>query len=190
MDNLLSSSFVALGILFAVWNALTFAQYIRYRQVASEAVLSWELPRPWSYNLCLGIGFFMLVLTLISALVLHRPVHVILAQGLMALFYTVLFPLSFRIRRGFYSSGIWMERRFVPYRRIRWLGWKKGPQIVLALRASGVFRGQRYSFLRVPGDYYGQARRILADSIDAYSLSLETSVLGLEEEAAPTQERV
>ncbi len=188
MNDLLSLSFSALAVFFAAWNALLIIRYIQYRQVARDTVLSWLAPRPWYFNLCLGIGFFMVVLTGLSAFVLHRPWLVVLAQGLMALFYTVVFPASFRIRRGFYASGIWTERGFVGYRSIRWLGWKKAPQIVLALRAQGRLH-ERYAFLRVPGDYFGQARRILADSIDEHSLSLETSVLGLEQEAS-TQERV
>jgi hypothetical protein len=48
---------------------------------------------------------------------------------------------------------------------------------------------ERSAFLRVPGNYFGQARRILADSIDEYELALQTSVLGLEPDVS-TQERV
>ena len=188
MGDSLSLLFSALAVLFAVWNALLITRYVRYRQVARDTVISWQIPRPWYFNLCLGIGFFMVVLTGLSAFVLHRPMLIVFAEGLMAVFYTVVFPLSFRIRRGFYRSGIWTERDFVPYPRIRWLGWKEAPQIVLAMRAQGRFR-ERYAFLRVPGDYFGQARRILADSIDEHSLSVETSILGLETEAS-TQERV
>lgn len=188
MNELLSSSFTALAVLFAAWNALLIARYIQYRRVARDVVLSWLAPRPWYFNLCVGIGFFMVVLTFLSAFVLHRSWLVVVAQGLMALFYTVVFPASFRIRRGFYASGIWTERGFVHYRHIRWLGWKETPEVVLALRTQGRLN-ERYASLRVPGDYFGQSRRILADSIDKHSLSLETSILGLEPEAS-TQERV
>ena len=106
---MLSLSFVGLAILFAVWNALMLTRYLRYRQVARGAVLTWERRRPWYFSLCLGIGFFMLALTILST-AMQRPILVIVAEGLMAIFYTVVFPLSFRIRKGFYASGIWTER--------------------------------------------------------------------------------
>ena len=189
MDDALNLTFALLAALFGVWTVLTLVRYARYRKIAGSSILSWPPPRPWYYNLCVGIGFFMVFLTGLSAFVLHRPALVIFAQGLMALFYTVVFPLVFRIRRGFYETGISTERGFVPFESIIWLGWKEAPEIVLALRARGHFGGQRYSFVRVPGDYFGQARRILADSIKARSLSLETSVLGLNPEA-PTQDQV
>jgi hypothetical protein len=130
----------------------------------------------------------MVFLTVMSAVVLNRPILVIVAQALMAVFYTIVFPLAFKIRKGFYTGGIWAERGYVPYRSIRWLGWKESPQLTLALKADGRF-GQKYAFLRVPGDHYGQARRILADRIREDSLTFETSVLGLDPDA-PTQERV
>jgi hypothetical protein len=128
-------------------------------------------------------------MTFLSGFVLDRPPLHTVAQGLMAVFYTVVFPLSFRIRKGFYATGILAERGFLPYQKIRWLGWKKGQEIVLALRREDRFLRQTDDFLRVPGNYYGQARRILADRIKDQSLAPETSVLGLEGDA-PAQERV
>lgn len=189
MDRALLTTFAALAVVFSIWIAVVLVRYVQYRRVAGGSILSWAPPRPWYYSVCLGIGFFMVFLTGLSAFVLRRPALVVVSQALMAIFYTSVFPLVFRIRRGFYRTGIWAEGGFVPYRSIRWLGWKEAPEIVLAMRAEGRFRGQRYAFLRVPGDHYGQARRILADRIDGESLSLETSVLGLDREA-PTQERV
>ncbi|MFQ5790074.1 MAG: hypothetical protein ACE5JI_06295 [Acidobacteriota bacterium] len=189
MDYLLGLAFGALSVLFAVWIAITVTRYSHFLRLASSSLLTWRPPRPWFFNLCLGIGFFMVVMTIVSAFVLRRPPLHIVAQALMAVFYTAVFPLGFRIQRGFYATGIWSERGFIPYRRIRWLGWKERPDILLALRTDrGVF-GQGYSFLRVPGKYYGQARRILRDRIKDRSLSLETSVLGLDTKAS-TGERV
>ena len=188
MDRLLGFVFAGLTVLFTVWTVSTLARYVRYRRLASSALLSWPSPRPWFFNLCLGIGFFMVVMTGYSAFILDRPPLHTVAQGLMVIFYTVVFPLGYRIRRGFYASGIWAEGGFVPYDTIRWLGWRETPEIVLALRTKRRF-GQSYKFLRVPGKAYGAARRILADRIDDASLSPETSVLGLGT-ATSTQERV
>jgi len=189
MDDLLGLAFAGLAVFFSVWSLSILVQYRRFRSLSSSSILSWQTPRPWFFGLCLGIGFFMIVMTFLSGFILHRPALHTVAQGLMAIFYTVVFPMSFRIRKGFYASGIWAEHRFLPYQEIRWLGWRERPEIVLALRAEDRFLRQSYDFLRIPGDYYGQARRILADRIEDQTLAPQTSVLGLEPEG-PAQDQV
>jgi len=188
-EGLLGLAFAALTVVFTAWIVLLTVRYLRFRRVAAASILSWESPRPWFFGLCLGIGFFMVVMTFVSGFVLNRPPLHTVAQGLMAIFYTVVFPLSFRIRKGFYSTGIWAEHGFLPYGKIRWLGWKEGQEIILALRGEDRFLRQSYDYLRVPGDYYGQARRILADRIKDQSLAPRTSVLGLDGDTS-AQERV
>ncbi len=189
MDNALLVSFMGLTVLFAIWNVATLSQYLAYRRIASTAELTWNPRKPWFFNMCLGIGFFMVTMTAVSVFVLSRPMLTVVAQALMALYYTVLFPMSFRIQRGFYESGIWTERGFVRYRDIVWLGWKEKPDLTLALRTETRMR-QGYAFLKVEGEYYGQARRILADRIEDRSLSVQQGVLGLQEAEQPAQERV
>jgi hypothetical protein len=188
MEQALRVTFAGLAVVFSIWIVVTLLRWSQYRKISGSVVLSWAPRRPWYYSFCLGIGFFMVFLTGLSAFVLHRPPLVVVAQALMAVFYTAVFPLIFKMRIGFYNDGIWSERGFVPYRSIRWLGWKSTPDITLALRAEGRL-GQKYAFLKVPGDFYGRARRILAESIEKHNLSLETSVLGLDSDA-PIQERV
>jgi hypothetical protein len=183
--DLLGLSFIALAALFAVWNSVYLLRYLTYRRVASSAELTWLPTKPWFYSLCVGIGFFMVSLTFISLLLLDRPAHITVSQALMALYYTVLFPLSFQIRRGLYLSGIWTESGFVPYARIRALHWLEKPDVVLV-----VSRGAGYARLVVPGELYGQARRILANHIEDRSLTMEKGVLGLSETETPAQERV
>ena len=188
-DGPLGLAFAALTVIFTAWILLLTVKYLRFRSVASDSILSWESPRPWYFGLCLGIGFFMVAMTLLNGFVLDRPPLHTVAQGLMAVFYTVVFPLSFRIKKGFYATGIWAERGFLRYQEIRWLGWKEGQEVTLALKAEDRFLRQSYDFLRVPGNYYGQARRILADRIKDQSLAPKTSVLGLEGDTS-AQERV
>jgi hypothetical protein len=190
MDNVLALSFFALTALFTVWNAVYLSRYLRYRRVRASGRLTWFPPRPWFYNMCLGIGFFMLALTVVSVFLLHRPMITIVAQALMALFYTVLFPLSFRTRRGFYTGGIWAEQGFVPYQRVRSLNWIERPSVVLVLKTEGGFLGSGYARLVVPGELFGQARRILAEHIENHSLSMEQSILGLNDSESPAQEQV
>jgi hypothetical protein len=185
MDDLLGLSFIALAALFSVWNALYLYRYLVYRRLAPSAELTWPQPKPWFYNLCLGIGFFMVSLTLISLFLLDRSATTIASQALMALYYTVLFPLSFTMRRGLYASGIWTEGGFVPYTRIRGLDWIEKPELVLVVSAE-----TGYARLVVPGELYGQARRVLAGHIEDHSLASKKSILGLSETESPAQEQV
>ena len=187
MDQVLGLAFAALAVLFAVWNTVTLASYFTYRRLVSSSELTWKPAKPWFYNMCLGIGFFMMSMTAVSIFLLERPWLTNLSQLLMAMYYTVVFPLSFRIQRGFYGTGIWSERGFVPYRRIRWLGWKEKPDVVLALRTEASLVRPAYAFLKVPGEFYGQARRILATHVDDSSLSIEQGVLGLNDPDVPAQ---
>lgn len=181
--------FTGLALIFGVWIVATLGRYIQFRRIAPGTLLSWDSGRPWFFGLCLGIGFFMIVLTVVSAFLLRRPAIHVLAQGLMAVFYTLVFPLTFRIRKGFYQTGIWCDRGFVPYQDIRWLGWRDKPDITLALRMEGGLFRPTDAVLRVPGACYGEARRILADRMKDKALRAEQSVLGLEsvEESQPEQ---
>ena len=187
---MLGLSFALLAVVFAIWNGATVYQYVRFARLRAGAQLTWLPPRPWFYNLCIGIGFFMLSMTAISAFLLHRSFLSNFSQALMALFYTVVFPLSFRIRRGFYEKGVWSERRFVPFSDVRWVGWKDENDVVLVLRTEPRLFSQAYAYLKVPGDYYGEARRILAERIKDKQLSIETGMLGLADGDVSAQERV
>jgi hypothetical protein len=190
MDDLLGLSFVALTLLFAIWNTASLYQYLAYRRVAPTAELTWPPAKPWFYNLCLGMGFFMVSLTAIMIFFLDRPALTVVAQGLMALYYTVLFPLSFQIRRGLYGSGLWTESGFVPYSRVRTLNWRDEPQIVLVVTMEGGLGRTGYARLVVPGELYGQARKILAGHIEDRSLTVGKSILGLSDSESPAQEQV
>lgn len=190
MFNVLDVAFAGLAILFAIWNTVTLFRYAAFRRLASTAELTWSPPRPWFYNICLGIGFFMVSLTVLGLFVLHRPMLATLAQALMALYYTVVFPLSFRIQRGFYEKGIWLERAFVPYDHVRRISWREKPEIVLVVMKETDLTGQSYARLQVPGERFGEARRILASHIEDRTLSVEQSMLGLSDVDIPAQEQV
>lgn len=190
MINVLDVAFIGLTVLFVLWNTLTLARYASYRRLAPTAELTWHPARPWFYNMCVGIGFFMVSLTALSVFVLHRPLLATVAQALMALYYTIIFPLSFRIQRGFYKDGIWFERAFVPYSNVRRVSWREKPDIILVAMKETDLTGQSYARLQVPGDRYGEARRILASHIEDRSLTVEQSILGLADADTPAQEQV
>jgi hypothetical protein len=62
--------------------------------------------------------------------------------------------------------------------------------VVLLVRTERGLTGAGYARLVVPGDLYGQARRILAGHIEDRSLSVGKSILGLSESESPAQEQV
>ena len=190
MSSVLDLTFIGLAGLFTVWNVFFLTRYARYRRLMPTAELTWRPPRPWFYNMCIGIGFFMVSMTALSLFVLDRPILSSVAQGLMAIYYTIAFPLAFQIQRGFYKSGIWFDRSFVPYTKVRRLGWREQPDIVLIVTKETGLMEQDYARLQVPRERYGEARRILASHIDDQSLSVETGILGLDEGDLPAQERI
>jgi hypothetical protein len=102
----------------------------------------------------------------------------------------VAFPLSFQIQRGFYEKGIWFERAFVPYENVRRVSWREQPNLMLVALKESELAGQSYARLTVPGDRYGEARRILASHIEDQTLTIEPSVLGLSDVETPAQEQV
>ena len=189
MFTILDVAFVGLAALFTIWNAAALVRLVLYRRVASTAELTWRVEKPWFFNMCLGIGFFMVSMTALSVFVLERPALATVAQALMAIYYAVLFPLSFRIRRGFYKSGIWFERAFVPYGKLRRVSWREKPQLVL-VATKHTLLGEGGARLPVPGDRYGEARRILASHIEDQSLNIEQGILGLADADTPAQEQV
>jgi hypothetical protein len=187
MDDLLGLSFIALAALFAIWNSICLFQYLTYRRLAPSAELTWLPAKPWFYNMCLGIGFFMVSLTAISIFLLDRPFLTVVAQAL-ALYYTVLFPRSAPIRRGLYRRH-WAESGLRPTPDPA-LNWIEKPEVVLVVRSEGGLVGAGYARLIVPGELYGQARRILAGHIEDHSLTVKKSILGLSESESPAQEQV
>ncbi|HJS74195.1 MAG TPA: hypothetical protein VJ921_07915, partial [Vicinamibacteria bacterium] len=74
--------------------------------------------------------------------------------------------------------------------RVRALNWIEKPQLVLVVRTESGLASAGYARLLVPGELYGQARRILAGHIEDRSLSVGKSILGLSESDSPAQEQV
>ena len=60
---------------------------------------------------------------------------------MMVVYYGYLFPLSMRIRQGFYENGVWAGPAFVPYADIGSLTWREEPQITLAAGAADAHPG-------------------------------------------------
>jgi hypothetical protein len=98
---------------------------------------------------------------------------------MMFLYYGYLTPLSRRIRRGFYSDGIWTDTAFVPYNEIGGISWRESEHEVTLIVISRLRNLARR--LMVPGDKYGEARRLLRDKIGEHAIHFMGTGLDLGE---------
>jgi hypothetical protein len=103
--------------------------------------------------------------------------HHVYSQGIMALYFTLMTPLTARIPLGFYADGVWADRGFLPYTSIGRMAFREVPEIVLVLLSRG--RHPRPFRLPVPAGEYGAARRLLADKTREHVLVVEQGLLGL-----------
>lgn len=161
---------------FLVANIVVGWRLVRAWRLRDRAVLTWAAPRPPFYGLMLGIGLVFGVLLLVNVLWLRRPVSHWFWELMMVVYYGYLFPLSTRIRQGFYEHGVWAGPAFLPYDQIGALTWREEPQITLLLvpRMRSIARK-----LVVPQQFYAQARRLLRDRIQEHDISLSRPGLDL-----------
>ena len=66
--------------------------------------------------------------------------------------------MSLRIGRGFYEDGIWADSVFIPYNEVGGISWREGEHEVTLVVISRLRNLARR--LKVPGDKYGEARRL------------------------------
>lgn len=161
---------------FVVANAVLAWRLVRAWRLRHQAVLTWPTPRPPFYGLTLGIGLAFGALLLIDVVWLRRPVSHWFWELMMVVYYGYLFPLSMRIRQGFYENGVWAGPAFVPYADIGSLTWREEPQITLLLVPRMRTLARR---LVVPQQFYAQARRLLRDRIQAHQIHLSRPGLDL-----------
>jgi hypothetical protein len=143
--------------------------------VRPTAVLTWPVKRPANFGMLVGLGVVAAAVTLLNSL-MHRPLHHVFSQAVMALYFVLMVPLSARIHLGLYRDGVWADDGFLPYARIGRLAFRETPEIVLLLLprgASGLFR------LPVPRDEYAAVRKVLEEKIRARVLNVEAGLLGL-----------
>ena len=87
---------------------------------------------------------------------------------MMFLYYGYLLPLSTRIRRGLYASGIWTDSGFMRYTDIGGLTWKGDDTLVAASRQKTLARR-----LRVPGVHLGEVRHYLREKIGDHAIEFD-----------------
>jgi hypothetical protein len=94
----------------------------------------------------------------------------------MFVYYGYTFPLHTRIARGFYRDGVWSDTGFLKWGQISAVSWKeeKGVTLVLISHLRTIARR-----LEVPGNLYGEARRVLRERIKAHDIHIGGAGLDL-----------
>jgi hypothetical protein len=165
---------VVLGVGFLVANLKVTADLIKYRRRRQTALLTWQGQRPAYYRLNILLAV-TLGLLLAAKLVRKEPDRAF-GEAMMFVYYGCLFPLSTRIARGFYGDGVWSDSGFMRWAQISAISWKEEGRITLILISHFRNIARR---LEVPGNLYGQARRVLQDKVREHTLRMGGSGLDL-----------
>jgi hypothetical protein len=159
---------------FLIANARLILEYALFVRRRRGTLLSWSGAKPPYYGMSLAIGVMLGFLVFYKLVVIHRQAY---GETMMFVYYGYLTPLSRRIKRGFYDDGIWTDTVFIPYNEIGGLSWRESDHdatLVVISRLRTLAR-----LLRVPGDKYGAARRILRDKIGEHAIHFTGTGLDL-----------
>lgn len=174
-QRLIDVGLLGLGVYFAVQLLRGLGGYLRYRAVASTAVVTWPAPSPAQYPLLVALGAAGAVLAALNA-AMRRPLHHVVALLLMAVYFLGLVPIARRIRLGLYRDGVWAHRGFLAWSRVGRIAFVEEPQIVLLLthrRTGAPFK------LPVPATEYGTVRKVLEEKAREGLLKLDPAILGI-----------
>jgi hypothetical protein len=164
------------GIGFLAANIKIIADLLSFRVRRRSALLIWQVPKPRFYGFSLGLGVLLGFLLAFKFFVQHRPPNQLFGEAMMFLYYGYALPLSTRIARGFYRDGVWADSGFMRWAQIAAVSWKEEGTVALILISR--FR-QIARRLEVPGDLYGQARRLLRDRVKAHDVRIGGAGLDL-----------
>jgi hypothetical protein len=164
------------GFGFLVANIKLGASLLAYRRRMRSALLVWPGEKPKYYGFSLALGVVLGLLLMVEAFVLYRSPRSLFGEAMMFLYYGYTFPLSTRIRRGFYGDGIWSDSGFMKWSEISAVSWKEQPTVTLVLISHVQSIARR---LAVPGHLYGQARRLLRDRIQTHDIHMGGAGLDL-----------
>ena len=174
-EAMLTIVLVALGAYFLVLLVLGVLRYAQFRRVRETAVLTWPMPRPAHFSLLVVLGFASVGVTVLNG-VLDRPLHHVVAQGLMAAYFVLMVPLSATIPVGLYRDGVWADTGFVPYGQIGRISFRENRDIVLFLLPRGRSRPSR---LAIPPAEYGTVRKYLEEKKREGVMNTDERILGL-----------
>ena len=166
---------ILLGVGFLVANARLLFDYIQFMRRRRGALLTWPKPKPPYYGMALALGVTLGVLVIYKI----RLRKEFFGELMMFAYYGYLFPLSWRLGRGFYEDGIWADTTFIPYNEVGGVTWREGERDATLIVISRLRNLARR--LGVPGDKYGEARRLLRDKIGKHAIHFSGMGLDLGE---------
>jgi hypothetical protein len=174
-ETVLTTGLLALGLYFSVLLARGTALYLRFRRLRPSALVTWAAPRPAHFKSLVALG---VVSALVAALnsYMDRPIHHVVPQGLMSLYFVLMVPVMASIPLGLYEDGVWAESGFLSWDEIGRMAFRESPEIVLILlprTGTSSFR------LRVPPGEYGAVRKTLEDKMREHVLQVDRGMLGL-----------
>jgi len=176
MGDPLASLLVLFGLGFLGANLGVLYDYVQHRRRRALTVLAWRPPPPAFAALPIVVSVGLGVVIVYKLVVLEWPVDRLFGEAMMLAYYGYLYPLSRQVQRGFFTSGIRLDRGFVRWPSITGLTWREEPSPVLIV-VSG--HQQRAGRLAVPPEHFGEARRILKDHIAGDGLHLDPPTLDL-----------
>jgi hypothetical protein len=169
---------VVLGSLVVYFSVMVFRglrRYVLFRRVRPTALLTWVAPPPAHFRLLIVLGLVSAGLAVLNAY-LGRPVHHVLAQALIAVYFVLTVPLLTGIPLGLYRDGVWADAGFVPYSEIGRMAFRETPEIVLILLPRGRSRPLK---LPVPPGEYGAVRKVLEQMKREGVMGTQERILGL-----------
>ena len=163
------------GVGFLAANLATALVCVQDWRRRRSAILTWRLPPARFAVLPVVISVGLGLLIVYKLLVLEWPVWRLFGEAMMLVYYGYLYPLSLRLKRGFYEQGIRFDRGFARWEDIKGLAWRhEGPPVLVAAH-----RHQQAGRLTVPLEQLGAARRVLRDRIAAHQIHFTPGPLDL-----------
>ena len=175
MNDPLGTLLFAFGVGFLAANVVTGWVCVQDWRRRRDAVLAWRMPPARFAALPVLISFGLGILIIYKLVVLQWPVWRLFGEAMMLAYYGYLYPLSLRLKRGFYEQGIRFDRGFARWEDITGLTWRhEGPPVLVA-----AYKRQQAGRLTVPLDQLGAARRVLRDRIAAHQIRFTPGPLDL-----------
>ena len=174
--DVLTATLYLLGGGFLIANLKLAFEYLTYLKRRKNALLIWRAAKPPQYTFMLALGVALGVLVIAKIVFIHRQAF---GETMMFAYYAYFFPLSLTIGRGFYADGIWADTVFIPYNEVGGISWREGEDQVTLVIISRLRNLARR--LKVPGDKYGAARRVLRDKIGEHTIHFGGTGLDLGE---------
>jgi hypothetical protein len=175
VDDPLGTLLFLFGVGFLAANLVTAWVCVRDWRRRRRAVLAWRMPPPRFASLPALIAAGLGIVIVYKLIVLRWPVWRLFGEAMMLTYYGYLYPVSLRLKRGFFEDGVRLDRGFVRWTGITGMTWRhEGPPVLVVAHGH-----QRAGLLSVPLDQLGPARRLLRDRIAAHEIRFTPGPLDL-----------